>query len=249
MSCLVTGRRSGAAGLAPCLVLHCRRNRRCRRSAGYDFRGYGSHGAGYGYAGQRARAAVSAGSNPVERCVPDSCGVVSTWLPNALRFTLGGYRFGNALAILIFMAQLLELINVSWVVYLLLVATQDFQPPRNVMIAFDGSATTRKGVEMIASSPLFRGLPCHLVMAGSESGSTSAQLEWARDILQGADFEVQTAVRAGDAETVLATYAQEQRMDMLVMGAYGHSRIRQLLVGSTTTSMLRTTSVPLLLLR
>jgi nucleotide-binding universal stress UspA family protein len=34
-----------------------------------------------------------------------------------------------------------------------------------------------------------------------------------------------------------------------VMGAYGHSRIRQLLVGSTTTSMLRTTTSPLLLLR
>lgn len=33
------------------------------------------------------------------------------------------------------------------------------------------------------------------------------------------------------------------------MGAYGHSRIRQLLVGSTATSMMRTTSVPLLLLR
>lgn len=33
------------------------------------------------------------------------------------------------------------------------------------------------------------------------------------------------------------------------MGAYGHSRIRQFLVGSTTTSMLRSTTSPLLLLR
>lgn len=131
----------------------------------------------------------------------------------------------------------------------ILVATQDFQPPRNLMIAFDGSATTRKGVEMIASSPLFRGLPCHLVMIGSESAPTGAQLEWAENILQGAGFEVQKAVHDGDAEAVLATYIQEQRIDMLVMGAYGHSRIRQLLVGSTTTSMMRTTSVPLLLLR
>jgi nucleotide-binding universal stress UspA family protein len=131
----------------------------------------------------------------------------------------------------------------------ILIATQNFQPPRNVMIGFDGSATTRKGVEMIASSPLFRGLPCHLVMVGSESASTSAQLEWARNTLQDEGFEVHTAIQAGDAETVLATYVQEQRIDMLVMGAYGHSRIRQLLVGSTTTSMMRTTSVPLLLLR
>jgi nucleotide-binding universal stress UspA family protein len=33
------------------------------------------------------------------------------------------------------------------------------------------------------------------------------------------------------------------------MGAYGHSRIRQLLIGSTTTAMLRKSEVPVLLLR
>jgi len=36
---------------------------------------------------------------------------------------------------------------------------------------------------------------------------------------------------------------------MLVMGAYGHSRVRHLLVGSTTTTMLRRASLPVLLLR
>jgi nucleotide-binding universal stress UspA family protein len=35
----------------------------------------------------------------------------------------------------------------------------------------------------------------------------------------------------------------------MIMGAYGHSRIRHLLIGSTTTAMLRKSAVPLLLLR
>ncbi|HBO13625.1 MAG TPA: universal stress protein UspA, partial [Halieaceae bacterium] len=35
----------------------------------------------------------------------------------------------------------------------------------------------------------------------------------------------------------------------LVMGAYGHSRIRQFLVGSTTTTMLKTAHKPLVILR
>lgn len=35
----------------------------------------------------------------------------------------------------------------------------------------------------------------------------------------------------------------------LVMGAYGHSRIRQFLVGSTTTTMLKTARKPLVILR
>jgi nucleotide-binding universal stress UspA family protein len=33
------------------------------------------------------------------------------------------------------------------------------------------------------------------------------------------------------------------------MGAYGHSRIRQLIVGSTTTQVLRRCQIPILLLR
>jgi nucleotide-binding universal stress UspA family protein len=36
---------------------------------------------------------------------------------------------------------------------------------------------------------------------------------------------------------------------MLVMGAYGHSRVRSLIIGSTTTEMVRSARVPLLLFR
>jgi nucleotide-binding universal stress UspA family protein len=43
--------------------------------------------------------------------------------------------------------------------------------------------------------------------------------------------------------------AQMRECSMLVMGAYGHSRIRQLLLGSTTTDMLRRATIPILLLR
>ena len=57
------------------------------------------------------------------------------------------------------------------------------------------------------------------------------------------------AIRAGEVEATLRGYKDEMNIDLLVMGAYGHSRIRHLLVGSTTTSMLRRAGVPVLLLR
>lgn len=131
----------------------------------------------------------------------------------------------------------------------LLVVPKEFRAPRTVMIAFDGSTTTRKGVEMIAASPLFRGLPCHVVMADAGSATAREQLAWAREMLESTGFPTTTAMIPGDAEAVLADYLQAHEIDLLVMGAYGHSRIRQLLVGSTTTSMLRTSTVPTLLLR
>ncbi|HBC01428.1 universal stress protein [Stutzerimonas kunmingensis] len=131
----------------------------------------------------------------------------------------------------------------------ILVAPGDFSAPQSVMLAFDGSATSRKGVEMLAGSPLFKGMPIHLVMVAADTADNQAQLENARGVLTAAGFNVEIAIRAGEVEPTLHAYQAEHGIDLLVMGAYGHSRIRQFFVGSTTTNMIRTTSTPLLLLR
>jgi nucleotide-binding universal stress UspA family protein len=131
----------------------------------------------------------------------------------------------------------------------ILVIPSDYSEPQRILIAFDGSATTRKAVEMVASSPLFRGLPCHLVMVGADKPEAREQLDWARTTLEGAGFEVTTSLRAGQVEDVLCGYRTEHNIDLIVMGAYGHSKIREFLVGSTTTKLIRQSSVPLLLLR
>ena len=131
----------------------------------------------------------------------------------------------------------------------ILMAPETFTRPERVMIAFDGSKTTRKGVEMLAKSPLFNGIPVHVVIVGAETGDNRSQLEWALSTLREAGHEAEGAIRAGDVEETLRGYQQEHGIDLLVMGAYGHSRVRHLLVGSTTTTMLRRASLPVLLLR
>lgn len=131
----------------------------------------------------------------------------------------------------------------------ILVTPMPFGVPRSVMLAFDGSATTRKGVEIIASNPLFTGIPIHLVMVGADTGENHALVNAAREVLATAGLDVHQAIRPGEVVPMLHAYQTEHGVDLLVMGAYGHSRIRQFLVGSTTTSMIRTTTTPLLLLR
>lgn len=131
----------------------------------------------------------------------------------------------------------------------ILVTPASFSVPTSVMLAFDGSDTSRKGVEMLASSPLFKGIPIHLVMVGDDNGEHRALLDSARDALVSAGFDVHIALRSGEVEPALHAYQAEHQIGLLVMGAYGHSRIRQFLVGSTTTRMIRSTTTPLLLLR
>ena len=131
----------------------------------------------------------------------------------------------------------------------ILITTANYKPPQRVMFAFDGSATSVKGLEMVATSPLFRNLPCHLVMVGSQTDVHREQLESAKVALENAGFDAPTSLVRGEVERELRDYRIEHDIDMIIMGAYGHSVIRRFLVGSTTTSVIRDAQVPVLLLR
>lgn len=131
----------------------------------------------------------------------------------------------------------------------ILLVPDEYSEPRSAMLAFDGSATAFKGVELLASSPVLKGMPLHLVMIGADTGDRREQLKTAETMLSGLGAEVTVAIRAGDVEPALHEYQDEHDIDLLVMGAYGHSRIRQFLVGSTTTTMLKTAEKPLVILR
>lgn len=129
-----------------------------------------------------------------------------------------------------------------------LVVPKDFAMPQRFLIAFDGSANARRVVERLVQSPLVKGLDCHLLMVGEPSAEQQAQLDWATSQLQQAGYSTYAKTSQGDVEDALERYCQEHFIGLLVMGAYGHSRVRQFLVGSTTTTMLRRAKLPLLML-
>lgn len=143
--------------------------------------------------------------------------------------------------------------NLEWVVRSVsepvLAVPDAFRAPSRVLYAFDGSSVTRQGIQMIAGSPLLKGLPIHLLMAGKPQAQGPKQIEEARIVLEAVGFQVSMEVHLGDPETVIAEAVKSQQCDLLVMGAYSHSPWRSLFVGSKTTDLLRSASVPTLLLR
>jgi nucleotide-binding universal stress UspA family protein len=130
-----------------------------------------------------------------------------------------------------------------------LVCASTFREPERFVIAFDGSFTGRKMVQAVAQSPLLVGLRCEIVMASENSAVAQEHLSWAGTVLKRAGFEVLPVLTAGEPEVVVLEHVRNEAADLLVMGAYGHSRIRQLIVGSTTTSLLRTSPASVLVLR
>ena len=129
------------------------------------------------------------------------------------------------------------------------VASRAFKPILKVLVAYDGGASARKAVDHIARSPLFQGLAVHVATVGTATPEVNKGLVDARAMLKAAGIEAETSVLPGQPEAALAKLVEEAQFDMLVMGAYGHSRIRSLIIGSTTTAMIRACKVPVVLMR
>ena len=129
----------------------------------------------------------------------------------------------------------------------ILIASRAFETPGVAVLAYDGSKPAQRALERCARSPLFRDLPVHLVMAGAEDERNRRLLEAAAAALSGRS--VMTTLRDLRAEELILECVARTRDAILVMGAYGHSPLRALIVGSTTTAMIRTVHVPVFLVR
>ncbi|AJD50175.1 MULTISPECIES: universal stress protein [Thalassospira] len=130
-----------------------------------------------------------------------------------------------------------------------LVASRAFKPINKFLIAFDGGESAMKAVRHIAGGKLFTGLPCVLLCVGKPTDSLQEKLDDAATILRKAGYDVDAGFEAGEPEDVIKNRIEADGIDLLIMGAYGHSRIRNLIIGSTTTEMVRSCHVPVMMFR
>jgi nucleotide-binding universal stress UspA family protein len=131
----------------------------------------------------------------------------------------------------------------------ILVAARAFRPISRMLVAWDGGPSAMRAVDHIARSPLYQGLAVTVAAVASPSDAVRAGLEDARAMLAAAGLEAGAEILSGQPETALGELVEKAPYDLLVMGAYGHSRIRSLIIGSTTTAMLRSCRVPVVLVR
>jgi nucleotide-binding universal stress UspA family protein len=130
------------------------------------------------------------------------------------------------------------------------VASRAFKPIHRVLIAFDGGPSVTRAVEFLARSyASFAGLEMRLLKVGQCTDDAARRVETSANQLRGAGYLVQSSIVAGQPEVEIARTVEADKIDLLVMGAYGHSRIRSLIIGSTTTEMIRSCKIPVVLFR
>ncbi|MCR5943621.1 universal stress protein [Ochrobactrum sp. XJ1] len=131
----------------------------------------------------------------------------------------------------------------------ILITSRGFNPINKLLIAYDGGATALKMVDQISRSPILSGLDCKLIMAGEESPENRKKLDDAAVMLKAAGIVPEVAIVKGAADKVISETVDREVFDLLAMGAFSHSRLRNLFIGSTTTETIRSCKVPIIIFR
>ncbi|MGB3650363.1 MAG: universal stress protein [Rivularia sp. (in: cyanobacteria)] len=132
-----------------------------------------------------------------------------------------------------------------------LVSSAEFKPIERILLAYDGSSTGKKILKFLANSPELKNLEIHLLTVAKDSSDKTAiaRLNEAEESLRRASSQPICKLLEGETEKIIAEYITQQNINLLLMGAYGHSRIRNLVIGSTTAQLLRSSEIPILLFR
>ncbi len=132
-----------------------------------------------------------------------------------------------------------------------LVTSRQYKPIERLLLAYDGSPSCQKILQFLVDSSVFDGLELHIVTVAKsvEEQTAIARIESARQLAKKAGFEPICSVIEGHSEKAIAQYSEENNIDLLMIGAYGHSRIRHLVIGSTTAQILRSSHIPVLVFR
>jgi len=132
-----------------------------------------------------------------------------------------------------------------------LVTPRQYIDVSRAAIAYDGGPSCRKAVEFLKANPAFGSLEMHVVtvVEDGDEGRASDLLSEAESALREAGVDARCQMLHGEVERAIADYVRSEDVHCLLAGAYGHSRIRDLLIGSTTTELLRSCRVPVLCFR
>lgn len=126
----------------------------------------------------------------------------------------------------------------------IMLINKPYVPIRKVLIAYDGSASSKKALEVIVSRPLFGDIQRDIV-----SVNNTQALQEAKERLAYENLNANFVLLHGDAVDAIVKYQEDHQINIIAMGAFGHGAWHHLLFGSVTHQMLLEASVPLLFLR
>ena len=129
------------------------------------------------------------------------------------------------------------------------VAPMKFAEPKRPLLAYDGSQRSSLAMHEAAEFASAFKLPLTVLHMARDEGDARKVLDEARRYLEPYGLEIRCESHPGPSHEGIVQAIREHGYDLLFIGAYGHSRIIEMVLGSTTEYVLRNSPCPVFLTR
>jgi nucleotide-binding universal stress UspA family protein len=129
------------------------------------------------------------------------------------------------------------------------VSTKKFKPVEQPLLAYDGSQRASSAMESAAEFCTRLGLPLTVLTIGKEDKLIESIQHQAKAYLGSYAIDTRYESARGYPEQKIIEYLANFGHDLLFIGAYGHRRIIEMVLGSTTEYVMRNATCPVCMTR
>lgn len=129
----------------------------------------------------------------------------------------------------------------------ILIASQNYKAISKILFAYDGSDKANKALQLAGFFAAKLNVPVTILTVNENEQKRKKFLQEANTYLEPYEVSVELIGISGSPEQEIVKVSEENKCDLIVMGAFGQSRIREAILGSTTEQVMRKSKVPVLL--
>lgn len=130
-----------------------------------------------------------------------------------------------------------------------LVTPATFREIESMGLAYDGSPPAHHALAIAAQLSVKTKWPLTVILITDQASLAADLTREVESYLEPFEIDSDVIVLRGREEKEIIKFIQEGAVELMLMGSHGHSRFKELLLGSTTSHVIRNSSIPVLLTR
>ena len=130
-----------------------------------------------------------------------------------------------------------------------MITPKDFREIESMALAYDGSAPAENALKLAAELAEKAKWPLTLVTITDDSEAGNQLISKADVFLEPYQIDTDYVILKGREDREILKFINEGSVELMIMGAFGKGRVKELLLGSTTSFIIRKSPIPVLLTR
>jgi len=130
------------------------------------------------------------------------------------------------------------------------ISQKEYRPIRKILMAYDGSLNSNKALPWAGYFAQHFQAPLTVLNVNDDEEEGQSILQDAMSYLKAYNIKTLTTLKKdGEPADKIVEIINELNIDLIIMGGYGHSRIREAILGSTTVQVMRRAGIPILMVK